>query len=239
VDILTFDIAVALVAGHLLGDFFLQPELMVRNKSKAGVLVLHAFVVTAVTYLICGAWSSWQVVIGVFVSHLVIDGIKILLDRGGPKIFLLDQTTHVAVLLFIGLYLIPGEIIPYWQTLFPLYNKMLLLLSGAILCIRVGGFLVGKSVAPFQQALGDSSAGLPNAGRLIGQLERALIYLMVPAGQPQGVGFLVTAKSILRFGEVKEAGQQKEAEYIIIGTLMSFGWALLIAFVTKSLLAFF
>jgi hypothetical protein len=51
----------------------------------------------------------------------------------------------------------------------------------------------------------------------------------------QGVGFLVAAKSILRIGEVKAPEQRKEAEYIIIGTLMSFGWGLLIAYGTKSL----
>jgi hypothetical protein len=48
----------------------------------------------------------------------------------------------------------------------------------------------------------------------------------------------VAAKSILRFGEVREPAQRKEAEYIIIGTLMSFSWALLIAFGIRAVLGF-
>ena len=52
-------------------------------------------------------------------------------------------------------------------------------------------------------------------------------------GQPTGVGFLITAKSILRFGDVKESTQRKLTEYIIIGTFMSFGWGLAIAVLTQ------
>jgi hypothetical protein len=52
------------------------------------------------------------------------------------------------------------------------------------------------------------------------------------------VGFLIAAKSILRFGEIKDIKQRLEAEYIIIGTFMSFGYGLLIAFLTKHFLNF-
>jgi hypothetical protein len=238
VEVANLDIVFGLITAHLLGDFFFQSDLMVRNKRDAGVLMIHASLVTAVSYLICGIWISWQILVGVLITHMVIDGIKTLSGKDGPKAFLLDQGAHLAALTAIGVYWIPGETVPYWQSIFPFYTKGLLLVTGAILCVRVGGFWVGKTVAPFQKALDNTSEGLPNAGRLIGQLERALIYLLVLAGEPQGVGFLVTAKSILRFGEIKEPGQQKEAEYIIIGTLMSFSWALFIAFATKALLAF-
>jgi hypothetical protein len=54
------------------------------------------------------------------------------------------------------------------------------------------------------------------------------IILCVPAG-----GVLIAAKSILRFGEIKDASQRKVAEYIIIGTFLSFGWALLISMLTQ------
>lgn len=232
------DIILGLIVGHLLGDFLLQSDLMVQNKRITAVLVIHAALVTAISYLICGDWLSWQIVVGVFTSHFVIDAIKAASGKDGPKTFLLDQMAHLGALTVIGMYWIPAADVPYWQTILPAYSKGLLLVAGAILSVRVGGIWVGKAVAPFQAALDNSLAGLPNAGRLIGQLERGLIYLLVLAGEPQGVGFLVTAKSILRFGEIKEPGQQKAAEYIIIGTLMSFGWALLMAFVTKRLLGF-
>lgn len=232
----TLDIILGMVAGHLLGDFFLQTDLMVKNKRQFGVLVIHAAIVTAVSYLICGAWVVWPIVVGVFISHIVIDGLKVLLLKDGPKAFLLDQGAHLGVLVIIGNTFVSGDIIPFWEQYVPFYSKILLLLIGGLFSVQVGGYWVGKAIIPFQKSLENNSIGLPSAGRLIGHLERALIYLLVLAGEPQSVGFLMTAKSILRFGEIKEAGQKKEAEYIIIGTLMSFGWALLVAFVIKYLL---
>jgi hypothetical protein len=62
--------------------------------------------------------------------------------------------------------------------------------------------------------------------------------LLVLIDQPTGIGFLIAAKSILRFGEIKEASQRKTAEYIIIGTFLSFGWALLIAVLTQKALKY-
>jgi hypothetical protein len=69
------------------------------------------------------------------------------------------------------------------------------------------------------------SSGIPDAGRLIGQLERTLILFLVIAGVPSGIGLLVAAKSILRFGEVKEPENREMAEYVLIGTLASFAFA--------------
>jgi hypothetical protein len=57
--------------------------------------------------------------------------------------------------------------------------------------------------------------------------------LLILIGQPAGVGFLITAKSILRFGDVRDSSQRKLTEYIIIGTFMSFGWGLLVAVLTQ------
>jgi hypothetical protein len=230
------DIVVCLTASHLLGDFLLQTDRMAGNKKKIRVLALHTSMVTVTSYLLCGAWFEWRILLGVFGSHLIIDGIKAVSGKDGPSAFLLDQGAHLTVLALLGIYWIPEQVTPYWQSLCPFYVRGILLLSGAILCIRMGGFWIGKMVAPYQKALTGMTESLPNAGRMIGQLERTLIYLFVLAGELQGVGFLVAAKSILRFSEVKEPGQRQEAEYILIGTLMSFVWGLLVSFAIKALL---
>jgi hypothetical protein len=69
----------------------------------------------------------------------------------------------------------------------------------------------------------------------IGLLERALIFLFVLTGQTAAIGFLIAAKSILRFGEVQD--DRRAAEYVIIGTLASFAWALAAAQATLAALA--
>jgi len=46
-------------------------------------------------------------------------------------------------------------------------------------------------------------------------------------GHFEAIGFLLAAKSIFRFGDLKEAKDRKLTEYVLIGTLLSFGLALL------------
>lgn len=80
------------------------------------------------------------------------------------------------------------------------------------------------------------SRGFIDGGKVIGYLERTMIFLFVLAGHPTGIGFLIAAKSILRFGEVTDKNNRMEAEYIIIGTLMSIGYGMLISLATRYLL---
>jgi len=108
--------------------------------------------------------------------------------------------------------------------------------------VRVGGVLIGQWVQPYLDEIQrksdakingpDVSRGLTNGGRTIGQWERALIFLFVCTGQFGSIGFLVAAKSIFRFGELKDRDNRMEAEYITIGTLMSFGWAITVGYLT-------
>ena len=71
--------------------------------------------------------------------------------------------------------------------------------------------------------------------RAIGYLERGLIFLVVLGGMAEGIGFLIAAKSVLRFGTVRE--EAKLSEYVSIGTLASFARALVAAFGTLALLS--
>ena len=81
------------------------------------------------------------------------------------------------------------------------------------------------------------STGLKKAGTWIGIIERTLILTFVLLNQYIGIGFILAAKSVFRFGDIKENKDQKKTEYIIIGTFLSFTLALLtgiaIHFLTK------
>ena len=57
-----------------------------------------------------------------------------------------------------------------------------------------------------------------NRGRVIGILERILIYFFVLNNHLAAVGFILTAKGITRF---KELENREFAEYFLIGTLLS------------------
>jgi hypothetical protein len=113
-------------------------------------------------------------------------------------------------------------------------TAILVWLVGALFTTFSGGAFVNayldsfakKLKAAHEKTAAEPSRGFPEAGKLIGQLERFLIYLFVTAGYVEGVGFLVAAKSIFRFGELTNPQNRLEAEYITIGTLLSFAWGL-------------
>ncbi|MDH5505850.1 MAG: hypothetical protein OEZ02_01350 [Anaerolineae bacterium] len=72
-----------------------------------------------------------------------------------------------------------------------------------------------------------------NAGRIIGILERTLIFILVLLSEFGAIGFIIAAKSVTRF---KELEKREFAEYVLIGTLLSTTLAILIAGITSYLL---
>ena len=152
---------------------------------------------------------------------------------------------QAAVVLGLGALVVwaaPTQAVP------PIVTALALVAAGLAVAVEWGGAFVGRAIKPFTDALYPapkpggliSDRGLPkgfaDGGKTIGRWERLLIFLFVLADAPTGIGFLVTAKSILRFGEIKDRDHQKEAEYILIGTLMSFGFALVASTGTRLLL---
>ena len=72
----------------------------------------------------------------------------------------------------------------------------------------------------------DKDESLAKAGRYIGILERLFVFIFVIANHWEGVGFLLAAKSVFRFGDLSSAKDRKLTEYILIGTLLSFALAI-------------
>jgi hypothetical protein len=70
----------------------------------------------------------------------------------------------------------------------------------------------------------DDDHGNFHSGELIGWLERGLMLLFVVMSQYEAIGFLIAAKSILRFNEAS-SGSEK-SEYVLTGTLLSLATAL-------------
>jgi len=111
--------------------------------------------------------------------------------------------------------------------------KAVAVLTGLAFLWWTGSRAVGLLVTDMPKP----ESGAPEAGTLIGRLERTLILFLVLAGVPSGIGLLVAAKSILRFGEVTQPGNRELAEYVLIGTLASFAFAIPVAYVTAILLS--
>ncbi len=231
-----------LLAAHLLADFVLQTDWMVARKRRVGVLALHALIVTVVAYVCLGRWGHFAMPLTIGASHFLIDAVKVRLKQPGMVAFVVDQLAHLLVLLVV--INVWGELLfleEYRHRTEPAGAVFWTVLCGLIVCVNVGGVVIGYWVKPYLDELRVAPTpggalgvvrGLTNGGRTIGQWERALIFLLVGVGQPGAIGFLIAAKSIFRFGELKDRENRMEAEYITIGTLMSFGWAAATAYGT-------
>jgi hypothetical protein len=84
----------------------------------------------------------------------------------------------------------------------------------------------------------DQDDSLNDAGKYIGILERLFVFGFILMSQWGAIGFLLTAKSVFRFGDLSKAKDRKLTEYILIGTLLSFGIAILIGLLCVSLIRY-
>lgn len=240
----TWSTLAVLLAAHFVGDFVLQTSSDVANRQKPLVLLKHALTHAALAYGLLGAWLLWPIPVAVFVTHATIDAIKSRC-ADTARVFLIDQLAHAGVMLALAIWLsspASGAWGGGWLALAgPSYARVMLLLVGLIATVEAGAYLIAKLVRPYldelEAALDPREAasrppprGLLNAGKVIGRLERLLIFLLIFVNQPAGIGFLIAAKSIFRFGELKETANRMESEYIIIGTLASFAYAIALSY---------
>jgi hypothetical protein len=245
----------ALLCGHFVGDFMLQTsDLAARKARRVGWLLLHVLVVVAVTGLLIGDPAAWPLLAALFAVHLLVDLLKRRfvggeLAGGGEgaarafRWFLFDQALHVTAIVLLWYAARRwGEAWSYvnpWRELLGAdFDRGLVLVSGLALCVWGVGVVLTYQMASFAAALpSDAKSGLPRAGRTIGMFERLLVFMFVLAGRPEGVGFVVAAKSVFRIGDLTGRDQRYQAEYIMIGTLQSFAYALAVAFATSWLMA--
>lgn len=105
----------------------------------------------------------------------------------------------------------------------------ILLYIVAILLVTFGGSWVVK-IAIRNYQVANLPGGFKNAGRLIGILERLLIFILLSINQISLIGFLLTIKAIYRYGDIQgnNSVKMKLSEYFLIGTLMSFAWVLVV-----------
>ena len=233
---------IALACAHLAADFLLQPGWLIRHKQKFVYLFLHIAIIIILTGLFLGSLNPY--ILGIIaVTHALADYVKAIKFKDTLAPFVIDQLFHFAVIAGLAIAFPTAFSEGAWRVLTPeqarFYIDALALLAGFIAAVWTGAYLVEK----FMNSLRKSEAsdaeksleGLRNGGFVIGCLERAIIYILVASGQTIGVGFLIAAKSLLRFGDISNSEHREVVEYIIIGTFASFGWSLLVA----SLIAYF
>jgi len=94
-----------------------------------------------------------------------------------------------------------------------------------VINLWVGWRLVGR-LLPAESKKSEGGVDPERMGATIGVLERLLVVVLVPAGGPAAVGFVVAAKTLARF---KELNKKRFAERYLLGTMASVTVALISA----------
>lgn len=224
-------ILIKLILAHLLGDFFLQPASWVKEKEqkklKSPKLYLHVLLHMALLFLLLWDVSQWPLILSIGLSHFIIDALKLTFQKKKTKrlLFFLDQLFHI--LAIVGLYWV---FVAKDFALDTLITDHTLLLLTCMLFLTLPVSIIMKTIFLKWNIskLTEGNESLKDAGKYIGILERVLVFVFVILNHWEAVGFLITAKSVFRFGDLKESKERKLTEYILIGTLISFGIAILV-----------
>jgi hypothetical protein len=119
--------------------------------------------------------------------------------------------------------------LPSCPVLQPWYAQIAWVFLMVCLTMLTSGYWVKKFIGVLQvDANATPSIGGKDAGMVIGKCENILVFIMVLAGQFEGLGLLFAAKSISRLEQAK-----KNPSYYLGGTLVNITWSLLMAFVTR------
>jgi len=218
-----------MLTGHLVADFWLQPDSWVQHKRKngwkSGKFVMHTFLASLLPVLFTFQLSLWWFFPIIFILHFVTDLFKSKLKDNIPA-FLIDQLLHVAVLWGLAFYATDAVIS---ESL----NRLWIYATGLVLVTNPIGIFTGlflNAVIPDK-----NKKNKHDISAWIGILERILILIFILAGQFTAIGFLIAAKSIFRFNDTREDGNKK-AEYFLLGTLISFTLAIVIGLLIKYLI---
>jgi hypothetical protein len=180
----------------------------------------------------------------VLVVTTVSGGVWLWLGRA-PQPWAVPVALTVLAVAFVGLLASPDPAAPTvpplgrWLAPSPFLGidaELLVLIVGlAVLQIATGNRIVRMALGQVEQGLLDQEAQL-KGGRVIGPLERLLIFGLATGGQLVAAGLVVAAKSLLRFGELRRGDgtdtrqpprAELMSEYLLVGSLLS--WTLAFA----------
>ncbi|NLP56840.1 DUF3307 domain-containing protein [Lutibacter sp. B1] len=229
-------LSLKLVLAHIVGDFLLQPDSWIKDKEEKKIKshYLYWHLLVHFLALLVVLQFNFKYIAGVLVivlSHFCIDVVKLYLNNKFFKtaLFFIDQLLHFLVITAVVYFYKPFTI-QFSKVFEP---TTILTIIVILVLTKVTSIVMKVIISKWNPENEDvnsqnTSKSLNNAGSYIGMLERLFIFGFILANQWSGIGFLLAAKSVFRFGDLSKAMDRKLTEYILIGTLLSFGLAILI-----------
>ena len=217
---------------HLLADYSFQSDAKAVEKNEKGFksnfLKWHILIVFISSWIL-----SFQVkfIIASFIialTHWIIDGFKPKFLKSkwfGKYAFFIDQILHISILITIS-YFFYHNINSITSITIP--TKITASILAFLILGKPTNIVIKEIFRIYTITLEKAKNELLNAGKLIGTIERWLILIFIILEQYEAIGFLIAAKSILRYSPKTENTEFNKTEYVLIGTMLSFFIAIII-----------
>lgn len=222
-------IFIKLILAHLISDFILQPIKWVVHKQSHKIaskyLYIHVILHFALYMLFLWDLSLWKIALIITIGHYFIDLLKLYTDSLFKKKsipFFIDQALHIVLIYCCVFYDNLFE-----HTLILFRNLDWSLITAIVFVTYPASIIMGVILEGMSNQIETDHKSLPNAGKYIGIIERLFVLIFIVIGRWEVIGLLIAAKSVFRFNDLKERNNRKLTEYILIGTLVSFGLAIL------------
>lgn len=215
----------------------LQPDKWIEDKNQHTYKSKYLYYHTGIHFLLVLVvlqfdFKYWLALILIPISHYLIDLGKLLLKEKieTRRLFLLDQLLHFLVIFLVTKIYFSVQI----DLPFVFSTKTILLLTAFISISYVASVVIKILISKWKQ----ESEITNTAEKYIGMMERILVFVFIVLNHWEGVGFLLAAKSVFRIGDLTKSHEVRLTEYILIGTLLSFGIAIGVALAYQKLLKF-
>ena len=226
-----------MILAHFIGDFYLQPSSWVQDKEqkkhKSIYLYIHSLIHGLLVWVLLWEWNAWTISLMLVLVHFMIDLQKLIFQKNTTKRnwFFIDQLLHIVSIVLIANVYQNGYLTVDIAAL--LQSKNIIFVTAYVILTIPMSIIIQKTLMPYSNLIGEADDdSLLNAGKWIGILERSFVFVFILANRWEAVGFLLAAKSVFRFGDLKESKDRKLTEYILLGTLLSFGIAIVISMLT-------
>jgi len=175
-------------------------------------------------------WQYWPIALIICVTHTLIDGWKSY-QKSTVTFFLIDQAMHLIIIM--GCWYVTFI---HWNDVQAAFHQLdaqpslWKTLAAFVFLTTPAGILIGQVTQKWRDKI-ENAESLANAGKWIGIVERIIILIFVMQSQYSAISLLVAAKGIIRFNEKDRL--EIKTEYLVIGTLMSIGLAIVTGMAIK------
>ena len=237
---------IVLMIGHVIGDYYLQNEKIANSKDKNFRSLIHHCIIYSGSLIILSLiFENTNAFIGSIVAsliHFAIDSGKYKLYQfektykgkgnsvlnefvNSGKLYIVDQGLHILTLIVINsVFIININSFDglKFAGIHMLDENLILRIILVILLLMNPVNITFKKIFSMIKPVMEEESNFTDdrsVGRLIGNLERLLIFVLLMVGQYGSIGLVFTAKSITRYNKIVE--DKKFGEYYLLGTLYS------------------